>query len=85
MTGLLSAVGSVSASRTVCSERFDCICYMQMIHSQSIESELQTIQTNVQLNVTTLIFISLCLDVCRQGAGLGFRKSTPFYMGLPVL
>ena len=29
MTGLLSAVGSVSASRTVRSERFDCIyCYM---------------------------------------------------------
>ena len=25
------------------------------------------------------------IGICRKGAGLGFRKSTSFYMGLPVL
>ena len=30
-------------------------------------------------------YVQIYIGICRQGAGLGFRKSTPFYMGLPVL
>ena len=73
------------------------ICNTRAIPTYRVYRLYDSIPLNKVLGELTMsVFITLCLEyrqnyvqndigICRQGAGLGFRKNTPFYMGLPVL